>query len=147
MAQTWSKVSGSGIVIFSDLHSLTSDITFSLNDTYILRLTDDGGSTDDVSIFIVSNDIDAGNDKQALLSYGVDLLATYPTQVTAATYLWSKISGPGDVTFSAPTALATHVNFTENGVYELMIVATNGPLSTRSYIIITVLDLAALPGL
>ena len=88
--------------------------------------------------------IDAGQDKNALLSTGTDLLATC-VQILPATFLWTKGDGPGDCVFSSPTALATHVDFTKNGKYILKITATSGTLISHSYIVITVLDQLALP--
>lgn len=40
------------------------------------------------------------------------------------TYLWTKISGPGTVTFTTPTAASTHVDFSANGTYILRLTAT-----------------------
>lgn len=92
------------------------------------------------------NVIGSGPDVRALLSIGYDLQATYIAQTDPTTFLWTKVAGPGDVTFATPTALACHVNFSKNGIYELRITATVGSLFTWDNIIITVLNLGALPG-
>lgn len=149
--QTWTKDSGPGTVTFADLNNLLSGVTFSARGIYVLRLTDDGGSTDTVQITVIGLPvvkafISDGPDVKCLLSVGYDLQAQYVAQSIPTTFLWSKVSGPGDVTFTTPTALATHVNFTKNGVYELRITATIGSLSTWDNIILTVLNLEALPG-
>lgn len=144
----WTKISGPGAVIFVDNTDELTDVTFTVTGAYVLRLTGTnsaGSTSDDVTITIVTNTISAGNDSSALLSEGIDLVAAYVVQAIAATYLWSKKSGPGDVTFSDPTSLLCHADFTKNGKYLLKIQATNGPLITYSYIVITVLNLAALP--
>jgi hypothetical protein len=42
------------------------------------------------------------------------------------TYLWTKISGPGVVTFTDATNPLTHVTFSVAGVYILRLTVTNG---------------------
>jgi len=42
------------------------------------------------------------------------------------TYLWTKISGPGIVTFVDATNPTTHVDFSAPGAYVLRLTVTNG---------------------
>jgi len=145
----WEKVSGPGAVVFTDDTNLDTDVQFSLVGEYVLKLTgtnEFGSSSDTVTIQIVSNVITAPDDCDALLLVSKSLTATYNSTFTAATYQWSKINGPGNVTFSAETALTTNVTFSENGMYVLAITATNGSLVARDYVVVRVLDLEALPG-
>ncbi len=54
---TWSKVSGPGTVIFSNLNTLNATATFSKTGTYVLRLTGNDGTqstTDDVTITVMA---------------------------------------------------------------------------------------------
>lgn len=44
----------------------------------------------------------------------------------AMTYTWSKVSGPGTVTFTNPNALVTQVNFSAGGIYTLELAANDG---------------------
>ena len=43
---------------------------------------------------------------------------------------WSKVSGPGSVTFTAPTAAATQAEFGGVGVYVLRLTASDGALTS-----------------
>jgi hypothetical protein len=43
---------------------------------------------------------------------------------------WSKISGPGKVKFSSPYQLETSVMFSEQGIYELALIASNSHFTT-----------------
>ena len=52
--------------------------------------------------------------------------------------VWSKVSGPGDVTFAAPTAASTGVTFTAAGTYVLRATATDGASDAAAELTITV---------
>lgn len=47
----------------------------------------------------------------------------------ALTMAWTKISGPGDVTFGSPTSADTSVSFSTPGLYVLRLTADDGQLS------------------
>src|SRR6202042_154881 len=49
----------------------------------------------------------------------------------ALTVAWSKLDGPGDVTFSTPNSPATEATFSQPGVYLLRLTADNGQLSAH----------------
>ncbi|NQX00789.1 Ig-like domain repeat protein, partial [bacterium] len=53
----------------------------------------------------------------------------YPLIAGTPGYQWTETSGPGTVTFSAPTALATTASFSAAGTYVLRLTATDGRLS------------------
>ncbi|HBC88472.1 MAG TPA: hypothetical protein DCZ94_16105 [Lentisphaeria bacterium] len=55
------------------------------------------------------------------------------------TYLWSKISGPGAVSFSSP-ALDSSAQFAAPGKYVLQLTVSDGELSSSDQIIIWVMD-------
>lgn len=167
-----SKPTGS-TVIFTDDTNPTTNVSFSKVGVYILRLT--GTTTtpsyslyDTVTITIVPPSIGSistpgfppygppypipgpsfdgySPDFRCLLSTGFNLLAV--CNEPTATFLWTKISGPGDVTFSAPTSLASHVNFSKNGIYQLRLTGTVAGSIFWDNIILTVLNLGALPGI
>jgi hypothetical protein len=46
------------------------------------------------------------------------------------TYSWSKVSGQGTVTFSAPTSLNTTATFSSTGMYVLRLTVSDGALTT-----------------
>jgi len=89
--------------------------------------------------------VDAGEDSNCLLSEGFDLVGSFIGDI-GDDKVWTKADGPGDVTFEDSTSLETHVDFSANGKYLLKLTVDNGSENGHAYIVITVLDLAALPG-
>src|SRR6185369_15936551 len=63
------------------------------------------------------------------------------------TLAWSKIRGPGDVTFDASDSAATHAKFSAPGVYALRLTATAGDRSGSSAVTVTVLRASDDPNL
>ena len=53
----------------------------------------------------------------------------------ALTTSWSRVSGPGTVTFDDPNALITNAHFSTNGVYSLTFQATKGTTMTSAGLI------------
>lgn len=51
---------------------------------------------------------------------------------------WSKVSGPGTVTFSAPTALNTSASFSASGFYVLRLTVSDGALAASDDVTVTV---------
>ena len=54
------------------------------------------------------------------------------------TVTWSKVSGPGTVTFANANAKATTASFSAAGTYVLQLSATDGALTSTSSVTITV---------
>ena len=54
------------------------------------------------------------------------------------TLTWSKVSGPGKVTFGKPSARETTVSFSRGGTYMLQLKATDGALTRRDQVQIVV---------
>ena len=143
VTSSWSKVSGPGTVTFSDPNAAISAATFSAEGTYVLRLSasdTEYGAGDTVTITVMpvppnqSPRVDAGADQlinppanNATLS-GTVTDDGKPTGA-ALTYLWTKVSGPGAVTFSTPAAASTTATFAEPGVYVLRLTASDTELS------------------
>ncbi len=61
-----------------------------------------------------------------------------PNPPGVVTTLWSKVSGPGTVTFGNPNAVDTTADFSSAGTYVLRLTATDGALSMSSDLTITV---------
>ena len=61
-----------------------------------------------------------------------------PPTGPAATTLWSKESGPGEVAFADPKALITTATFTTAGAYVLKLTANNGETTASSTLSLTV---------
>ena len=61
-----------------------------------------------------------------------------PSPPGAMTLRWTRFSGPGTVTFSAPTAAVTSAGFTVPGTYVLQLTASDSVLSRTDYVTVTV---------
>ncbi|NOT63962.1 MAG: hypothetical protein HOP19_27425, partial [Acidobacteria bacterium] len=86
--------------------------------------------------------VDAGADQTINLPATASLVGTVtddglPTGATL-TYSWSKVSGPGNVTFSAPTALNNTAAFDTAGTYTLKLTANDSQLTSSDELVVTV---------
>ncbi len=107
----WSKISGAGTVNFTNPSSATTTASFSEAGTYVLRLTANDSqlsASDDVSVIVIPEN------HAPTANAGPDQTITLPNQATlngsvsddglpsgsTLTSLWSKVSGPGTVTFA-----------------------------------------------
>jgi hypothetical protein len=61
-----------------------------------------------------------------------------PNPPGALTTTWSRVSGPGTVTFANPAALATTASFSTSGTYVLRLRADDGALASTDDVAITV---------
>lgn len=83
--------------------------------------------------------VDAGMDETVPIETGWTSTATVtddglPSPPGKVTVLWTKISGPGEVTFADPAAINTTATFSVPGVYVLELVATDmEPVSRPPY--------------
>ncbi|HET9370410.1 MAG TPA: beta-L-arabinofuranosidase domain-containing protein [Vicinamibacterales bacterium] len=64
--------------------------------------------------------------------------APAPPPGPAPTASWSKVSGPGGVSFADPTALVTTATFTETGEYVIAVTADNGTAKATSNLTVKV---------
>ena len=139
----WSFVSGPGTVTFAAATSLSTTATFSTAGTYVLRLTADDTehiASDTITIIVnpvppnQAPTVNAGADQvinppanSATLSGTVTDDGLPPN--SSLTYQWTKVSGPGNATFSNPTSLTTNVTFSEAGAYILRLSANDSELT------------------
>jgi hypothetical protein len=152
LSQTWSKVSGPGTVTFGDSTAQDTTAAFSTSGTYVLRLTGTDGalsSSDDVTVTVnpappvnQAPSVNAGPDSSVTLpsAAGLDGTASddgLPSGSTLAT-TWSKVSGPGTVTFGNASAQDTTATFSAAGSYVLRLTASDGTLSSSDTVTITV---------
>lgn len=75
--------------------------------------------------------VDAGANQAITLPASATLRGTVTTvsasgTAVAASVAWSRISGPGTVTFRSPSALATTASFSAAGSYQLQLAASYG---------------------
>lgn len=139
----WSKMSGPGDVVFSAGDSEDTDVTFSTEGTYVLKLTvSDGELSGEDTIEVVVNPepvqnvaptADAGDDQEITLPTSLVILAGSATDddlpAGVLTYLWEKVSGPGAVIFGDATSTSTDATFSEAGIYVLSFTADDGELT------------------
>jgi RHS repeat-associated protein/uncharacterized repeat protein (TIGR01451 family) len=146
LTSAWSKVSGPGEVTFADASAAATTATFSTGGTYVLRLTAGDGQlsrSDDVSVTVNRGPTaDAGLDLSLHLPNAATLKgvvtddALPPGKIIAIA--WSKVSGPGNVTFSKPSAATTAATFTEAGTYTLRLSANDSLLEDSDEVVVTV---------
>jgi len=116
---------------------------------YLLFVIDDAGVPSEgriVRIEPTANQaptVSAGPDRTVTLPNAVLLTGTatddgLPTPPAAMTHSWSVVSGPGTVTFSAPTALSTTASFSVSGSYVLRLTVSDGALTASDVVSVTV---------
>jgi RHS repeat-associated protein len=156
VTKTWSVVSGSGAVDFADSHNLASGVTFAAPGVYILRLTADDTEftvSDDVSITVYPENqppvVNAGADQTVRLPQAVTLSGTatddgFPHGSTL-TKTWTKVSGPGVVTFADASSPVTVAQFGIEGTYVLRLTADDTRFTVSDECVVTVLPQNAPP--
>jgi RHS repeat-associated protein len=85
--------------------------------------------------------VNAGPDQTIALPAGVTLDGTVTDDAlptNTLTTVWSKISGPGTVTFANASAIDTTASFAVDGVYVLQLQASDSALSSTDTITVTV---------
>jgi hypothetical protein len=91
--------------------------------------------------------VNAGADQTITLPAGANLAgsASDDGAAGALTTTWSKLSGPGTVTFGNAGALSTTASFSASGSYTLRLTASDGTLSSSDDLIVTVNPAASQP--
>ena len=87
--------------------------------------------------------VNAGADRSITLPNNTTFTATVaddglPTPPGTLTLTWTRVSGTGTVTFSAPSAATTNASFSTAGTYVLRLTASDGALSTADDVTVTV---------
>jgi hypothetical protein len=151
---TWTKGSGPGDVTFGDSSAVDTTASFSEPGTYVLRLIASDGELEDFDrVRIVVNSasgnqvpvVNAGTSQTITLPANANLNGTVsddglPDPPGAVTTSWSKVSGPGSVTFGDSSAVDTTASFSAAGSYVLRLTATDGQLESFDEITIAVED-------
>jgi hypothetical protein len=150
---TWSKVSGPGTVTFGNASAVDTTASFSAAGTYVLRLTGDDsalGSSDEVTITVQTPTptnqaptVNAGPDRSVTFPASAALNGTIsddglPNPPGAVTTSWSKVSGPGTVTFANASAVDTRASFTAPGTYVLRLTGSDSARSTTDDVTVIV---------
>jgi RHS repeat-associated protein len=146
----WSKLSGTGEVVFAEPARASTTASFSAPGSYVLRLTASDTeltTTSDVTINVlpplnIAPTVNAGAAQTITLPNAATLAGSASDDGLPApgalSVAWSKMSGPGAVTYSAPNATSTSANFTEAGSYVLRLTASDGELTATSDVSVTV---------
>jgi hypothetical protein len=141
LTTSWTVVSGQGAVTFADASAVDTIASFSIADTYVLRLTAYDGeltSSDDVMITVLPEGttnlppwVDAGPDQTMMLPASASLDGTVsddglPNPPGAVSTTWTDVSGPGTVAFADANAVDTTASFSVEGTYVLRLTADDG---------------------
>jgi hypothetical protein len=158
LTTTWSEVSGPGTVTFGNASALVTTASFSAAGTYTLRLTASDSALSSYDDIVVT--VQPANQAPTVIA-GPDKTVVYPNSVTLTgtvsddglpnspvlSYTWSKVSGPGTVTFlptkgPAPAASGvpfdTTATFSKTGSYTLRLTGSDGVLSSSDDVVVSV---------
>lgn len=127
----WSDEDSTGHITFSDSTSAVTTITADANGTYNIKLTasDAAGNTGfDRFVFIKSDapGVSAGSNLTVNAQASLNGSSAGATSV-----LWSKVSGPGTITFGSSTNVTTTASASVDGIYVLRLTASSS-LGTTS---------------
>ena len=135
---------------FGNAAALNTTASFSAAGTYVLTLTANDGllsGSDDITITTsgvvnLAPVVNAGSNQTITLPTNVVTLAGSVTDDglpgTGVTTQWTKVSGPGTVTFANAAALSTTATFSVQGSYVLQLAANDGLLVGTGTVTITV---------
>ncbi|HLG15061.1 MAG TPA: PKD domain-containing protein, partial [Blastocatellia bacterium] len=147
----WSKVSGPGAVTFSSPNQPVTSAALGQPGTYVLQLSASDTEftiTDTVTVIVKPENhppsVDAGpNQTIELPSNVVTLNGTASDdglpEGSTLTVAWSKVSGPGAVTFTAPNQAITDATFVDPGTYVLRLSASDTRFTVTSDVTVTVI--------
>jgi hypothetical protein len=151
--KSWTRVSGPGTVTFGDPTAADTTASFGAAGTYLLRLTatDSALTTaDDVTVVVnpqsstnSAPSVFAGNDQTITLPGSASLSGTVsddglPNPPGSTAVAWSKVSGPGSVSFADPSSTSTLASFSVDGAYVLRLTASDSVLTATDDISVVV---------
>ncbi|MEK7137577.1 MAG: hypothetical protein AAB853_04825, partial [Patescibacteria group bacterium] len=153
MTAQWSAISAPAPVVFGNENAFNTTAAFSVDGTYVLRLTADDGAltaSDELTVTVLPPlpinqppTVDAGVDQTITLPAFATLNGTVgddglPTPPNTVTTLWSMVTGPGPVTFGDSAAVDTTATFPVDGTYVLRLTVSDSVLSASDDVEITV---------
>jgi hypothetical protein len=137
----WTKISGPSSFTLGNPSSATTTLTGLVQGSYVFRLTvtDNSGATgsDDVTITV-----NAAANQAPKANAGPDQTLTLPNNSTSlngsgtdsdgtvASYLWTKISGPGSFTLGNPSSATTTLTGLVQGSYVFRLTVTDNSGAT-----------------
>jgi uncharacterized repeat protein (TIGR01451 family) len=147
LTYVWSKVTGPESVTFGNAQILNTTATFSVGGIYTLKLSaSDSALTGTDTIILTVNKapvVNAGPDQTITLPDSAPLSGSatdddIPRPPGALTYTWSKVSGPGTVTFGNVHAATTTTSFSASGTYSLKLTASDSVFTGTDTVLVTV---------
>jgi alpha-tubulin suppressor-like RCC1 family protein len=129
----WIQVNGPGTLVFTAKDSKSTQITASHDGNYTVRFKawDDLGNEAAADMQFIWDTaapaVAAGQDRVTNQEIILDALT-----VDAVSYSWTKVSGPGIITFSAPNSEDTTVKASMDGNYVLRLTVTKATGATAS---------------
>jgi RHS repeat-associated protein len=144
---SWTVLSGPGDTIIADPTAAATTAKFSKPGTYVLRLSANDSqlsASDQITVTVIQSNrpptVDAGAD-QTLNLYNVAELSGTVTDDglpnNTVSLSWTKVSGPGDVAFSAAAASTTTATFSKPGTYTVRLTADDSALTASDDVVIT----------
>lgn len=139
---SWSKLEGNGGVTFSAQTSLITEASFSQAGTYVLRVSVSDSeliATDEITVIVnptavnQAPTVDAGDNQNIVLPSIITLTGTAQDDGlpnNTLTYLWQKVSGPGEVEFETANQPTTVAIFDHPGTYTVSLTVSDGALQT-----------------
>ena len=150
LATSWVKTSGPGPVTFGSPTVSPTTANFTTPGTYVVTLTANDGEfsvSDPVTVTVTgatnqAPTVNAGPNQSLTLPTASAPLSGTATDDglpgTGLTTQWSKVSGPGTVTFGNAAALSTTADFSTQGSYVLRLTANDGVLSSSATMTVTI---------
>jgi RHS repeat-associated protein len=145
----WSLVSGSGPVIFTRPNSTVTGASFTTAGTYVVRLTSSDGeltTSDDVTVIVYPAN------QPPVVSAGAAQTITLPATAalngaatddgqpagSSVSFVWSKVSGPGIVSFADAHSATTTASFSAAGTYVLLLSVDDSEYGASFQVTVTV---------
>ncbi len=136
----WSKVSGPGTITFGSSTSANTTISANTDGTYVIKLlvTDNVGNSSSSTFNLIwdttSPVVSAGSNMTSSSTFTTSASSSDLTSGIAS-YLWSKVSGPGTITFGSSTSANTTISANTDGTYVIKLLATDnaGNLASSTF--------------
>jgi uncharacterized repeat protein (TIGR01451 family) len=134
----WTKVSGPGLVSFTDASDLHPDVSASVDGTYVLQLTvtdNAGNSASDTFTLIwdtTGPTVDAGTNQNASTSFTQTTATATDAGSGISSYSWSKLSGSGGIIFTTASGLHPVISADADDTYVLQLFVTDVAGNTAS---------------
>ena len=162
LSLAWTLVSGPSTATIANPSSASTNVTFAEAGNYVFRLGASDGQlsgSDDTAVLVISDIIDneiptvtAGPDKSASLSgssvqVALEGNASDDGQPEGSTLqvTWSRVSGPGSLTFADESSAATTATFNAAGTHILRLTASDGELSDSDEMTVTIDEVSGSP--